>query len=129
MIDKESTLILLDEPDSGLDDASVEQLVNHIHMLRNLGHGIVIASHDKRLQECATALHDMSKSATRTKFYEIWQVKSTEKNYPMLKTKIGWKMNLNTLGICSKKLVSSTTCYGRIVSIVDPLTYPKMIHC
>ena len=80
MIDKENTLILLDEPDSGLDDASVEQLVKHIHMLRNLGHGIVIASHDKRLQECATSLHDMSEmSKQEPSFSEIWQVKSTEK--------------------------------------------------
>ena len=123
MIDKENTLILLDEPDSGLDDASVEQLVKHIHMLRNLGHGIVIASHDKRLQECATSLHDMSEVCKQEpSFSEIWQVKSTEKNYPMLKTKIGWKLNLNTLVSVQRNWLAALLVMGGLLSIVDPLT-------
>ena len=123
MINQENTLILLDEPDSGLDDASVEQLVEHIHMLRNLGHGIVIASHDKRLQECATSLHDMSRrSKQEPDFSEIWQVKSTEKNYPMLKTKIGWKLNLNTLVSVQTNWLAALLVMGGLLSIVDPLT-------
>ena len=123
MVNEESALILLDEPDSGLDDAAVEQLVNHIHMLRNLGHAIVIATHDKRLLECATALHDLSKSTEQEPTNnEIWQVNTTDNNYPFLRTKNRLENELKHLGIRTEKLVSSTTCYGRITLIVDPLT-------
>ena len=123
MIDEESRLILLDEPDSGLDDAAVEQLVKHIHMLRNLGHAIVIASHDKRLLECATVLHDLSKPTYQEPTNnEIWQVNSTDNNYPFLKTKIGWKMNLGTLVSVQRNWLAALLVIGGLLSIVDPLT-------
>ena len=123
MIDKESTLILLDEPDSGLDDASVEQLVEHIHMLRNLGHAIVIASHDKRLQECATALHDLSNiTPLKPAFEDIWPVSAVDKSYPLLKTKIGWNLNFSTLVSLQRNWLAALLVMGGLLSIVDPLT-------
>jgi ABC-type multidrug transport system ATPase subunit len=54
MLSKESRLILLDEPDSGLDDMSIETLKTHINQLRNAGHSFLIATHDTRLFQCAT---------------------------------------------------------------------------
>ncbi len=123
MIDNESTLILLDEPDSGLDDLSIKQLVEHIHMLRNLGHAIVIASHDKRLQECATSLHDLSKiTAQKPGFEEIWQVNAADKNYPLLTTKIGWNLNLITLVSLQRNWLAALLVMGGLLSIADPLT-------
>jgi hypothetical protein len=55
-------------------------------------------------------------------FSEIWQVKSTEKNYPMLKTKIGWKLNLNTLVSVQRNWLAALLVMGGLLSIVDPLT-------
>ena len=123
MVSQESRLILLDEPDSGLDDDSVELLVKQIHMLRNLGHGIVIASHDKRLRECATSLHDLSEATNQTPdFTEVWEVDSVDKNYSLLRTKIGWNLNLTTLVSIQRNWLAALLVMGGLLSIADPLT-------
>ena len=123
MVSDEKCLILLDEPDSGLDDASIEVLVEQIHQLRNLGHGIVIASHDKRIRECATSLHNLSEAINQQPDYsETWEVDATEKSYPLLRTKIGWNLNLNTLVSIQRNWLSALLVMGCLLSIVDPLT-------
>ncbi|MED5308896.1 MAG: ATP-binding cassette domain-containing protein [Candidatus Thermoplasmatota archaeon] len=123
MVSQESRLILLDEPDSGLDDDSIEILVKQIHMLRNLGHGIVIASHNKRLRECATSLHDLSEATNQTPdFTEVWQVDSVDKNYSLLRTKIGWNLNFTTLVSIQRNWLAALLVMGGLLSIADPLT-------
>ena len=47
-------LIFLDEPDSGLDQASRTSLIEDIHYLRQKGHAILISSHNKEFEKCAT---------------------------------------------------------------------------
>ncbi len=123
IVSQESRLILLDEPDSGLDDDSVEILVKQIHMLRNLGHGIVIASHNKRLRECATLLHDLSETINQTPdFTEVWEVDSVDKNYSLLRTKIGWNLNFTTLVSIQRNWLAALLVMGGLLSIADPLT-------
>ena len=123
IVSQESRLILLDEPDSGLDDDSVEILVKQIHMLRNLGHGIVIASHNKRLRECATSLHDLSETINQTPdFTEVWEVDSVDKNYSLLRTKIGWNLNFTTLVSIQRNWLAALLVMGGLLSIADPLT-------
>jgi hypothetical protein len=53
-ISSKPRLILLDEPDSGLDQASRLSLIEDIHYLRQKGHAVLIASHNKEFEECAT---------------------------------------------------------------------------
>ncbi len=48
------TMVLLDEPDAGLDDASVETLGGWLNELRSMGHGLLIATHDERMMAHAT---------------------------------------------------------------------------
>ena len=48
------TLVLLDEPDAGLDDASVDTLGGWLNELRTMGHGLLIATHDERIMAHAT---------------------------------------------------------------------------
>ena len=123
MVSHENSLILLDEPDSGLDDASVEVLIEQIHQLRNLGHGIVIASHDKRMRECATSLHNLSETQHQEPNYsKPWKVSATEKSYPLLRTKIGWNLNFNTLVSIQRNWLSALLVMGCLLSIADPLT-------
>ena len=122
MVSHESRLILLDEPDSGLDDASVEVLIEQIHQLRNLGHGIVIASHDKRMRECATSLHNLSVVSQQEPKHSIsWEVSATEKSYPLLRTKIGWNLNLTTLVSVQRNWLAALLVMGCLLSIADPL--------
>jgi len=53
------SLVLLDEPDAGLDDASVKTLGDWLEELRSSGHGLVIATHDDRIKQQATHLVDI----------------------------------------------------------------------
>ena len=123
MISKETRLILLDEPDSGLDDDSVECLVKQIHMLRNLGHAIVIASHDVRLRECATKLYDFNELKTNEVSNNLlWQVESNDHKNTFLMTKIGWKLNFETLVSIQTNWLAALLVMGVLLSIADPLT-------
>ena len=49
MVSSEPIMILLDEPDDGLDNSSREALVIHLKSLAGAGHGILMASHDEEL--------------------------------------------------------------------------------
>ena len=49
-------LVLLDEPDAGLDDPSVEVLCDWMEELRSKGHALLIATHDRRVMNRATHL-------------------------------------------------------------------------
>jgi ABC-type Mn2+/Zn2+ transport system ATPase subunit len=51
-------LCLLDEPSEGLDEASIQTLLNDINSLRARGHAFLIATHDARLS--ATATHTLT---------------------------------------------------------------------
>jgi ABC-2 type transport system ATP-binding protein len=47
-------ICLLDEPSEGLDEASVHTLIGDLAALRARGHAFLIASHDPRLEACAS---------------------------------------------------------------------------
>ena len=53
-------LVLLDEPDAGLDEASVNVLCGWLDQLRGYGHAILIATHDQRLMDRATHTVDVA---------------------------------------------------------------------
>lgn len=53
-------LVLLDEPDAGLDEASVNVLCGWLDQLRGHGHAILIATHDQRLMDRATHTVDVA---------------------------------------------------------------------
>ncbi len=53
LISDEPIAILLDEPDSGLDEKSVELLATMIRNLSATGHAILIASHNQSIISCA----------------------------------------------------------------------------
>jgi len=53
-------LVLLDEPDAGLDEASVDVLCGWLDQLRGHGHAILIATHDQRLMHRATHTVDVA---------------------------------------------------------------------
>ena len=61
----EPRICLLDEPSEGLDEDSVNTLLNDISTLRARGHAFLIATHDVRLRECATTLLEMDGGSTK----------------------------------------------------------------
>ena len=54
LISSEPRLIFLDEPDSGLDQASRTSLIEDIQYLKQKGHAVLIASHNSEFEDCAT---------------------------------------------------------------------------
>ncbi|MGB2372867.1 MAG: ABC transporter ATP-binding protein [Poseidonia sp.] len=56
-------LVLMDEPDAGLDDASVEVLCGWLDLLRGSGHAVLLATHDQRLVNRATHTLDVGEGA------------------------------------------------------------------
>ena len=60
MVSASPTLVLLDEPDAGLDEHALDSLMDQITSLAAAGHGFLIASHNPKIQSIATKLHDLS---------------------------------------------------------------------
>lgn len=56
------SLVMLDEPDAGLDDASIEALGGWLNELRCMGHGLLIATHDERILAHATHHFEIGQS-------------------------------------------------------------------
>jgi len=122
MLTDEPRLILLDEPDSGLDDDSIQTLVGHIHQLRNLGHALVIATHDARMFECATSLNDLKTSnKSEPNNSEKWELKSNENPQSLIRIKAGWRYNFSTLVSIQRNWLAALLVMGGLLSIIDPL--------
>lgn len=62
---EEPCLVLLDEPSTGLDDDAVSVLCRWLSVLRQRGHGLLVATHDQRLIEPATHLHTVATATTQ----------------------------------------------------------------
>ena len=63
LADNEERLILLDEPSEGLDENSVDTLKNQISLLSDMGHGIMIATHNESLASLANRRITVSDSS------------------------------------------------------------------
>jgi ABC-type multidrug transport system ATPase subunit len=53
------TMILLDEPDAGLDEGSIQTLNSWLRTLQHNGHGIVLSSHQGVFESLATHIHSL----------------------------------------------------------------------
>jgi hypothetical protein len=123
MVERQPRLVLLDEPDSGLDDSAIKVLIQYIHELRNIGHCFMIATHDSRLFECGSSLNDLNSEKTQEiTNNERWNIESKPKQGSFLKTKIGWKYNSSTLVSIQRNWLAALLVMGGLLSIVDPLT-------
>lgn len=123
MLSEKPRLILLDEPDSGLDDPSIGTLVGHINQLRSAGHAILIATHDERLFDCATSLHDLEKETVqKPKSCEPWKHFGKQANTSFLSTKMGWKYNASTMVSVQRNWLAALLVVGTLLSLVEPLS-------
>ena len=91
----ENRICILDEPSEGLDEESVKILVTHISSLRARGNSFLIATHDPRLQGCATTFinleHGNSNSTPSEESAEIPTLPNTEPQLALSK----WSANLD----------------------------------
>ena len=115
-------LIMLDEPDSGLDDAAINQLIDNIHQLRNLGHALLIATHNSKLFECATSMCSITKTETKQPKNNLeWSVSASPYETKFVRLKTGLRYNLSTLVSIQRNWLAGLLVLGTLLTIVDPL--------
>ena len=92
-------LVLLDEPDAGLDEASIEALCGWLDELRAGGHAVVLATHDRRLVDHATHLMDVAEGSVEAA--EPPQVNTADRSRtpsnPTGRSAWGVRMHLRTM--------------------------------
>ena len=118
LISQSPVAILLDEPDSGLDDDSVDLLCTTLRNIAAGGHAILISSHNKKVQNCA----DKSISFP----FEITENQVNKGVFEKIETTGAWKsnighrLNLRTMaGIANNTIVGLITL-GAMLALLEP---------
>tara|TARA_B100000900_G_scaffold226402_2_gene192224 strand:+ start:5883 stop:7103 length:1221 start_codon:yes stop_codon:yes gene_type:complete len=123
MVSNEPRLVILDEPDSGLDDRSIEVLIDHINQLRNSGNAILIATHDNRLFKCATKLNNLTEEVEQKPTGSgTWELHGTPSPNRFLSIKTGWQYNFSTLANIQRNWLAALLLIGGLLSLVEPLS-------
>lgn len=115
-------LVILDEPDAGLDDASIETLGGWLNELRGMGHGLLIATHDERIMNLATHRFEVGQEAkTQTKPPE--EVKAHQRPSTPVKRltpgAFGVRMHLRTLMWLNTNAIAGLLTLGILLSFGD----------
>ena len=83
------SLVMLDEPASGLDDDAVVTLCGWLCTLRERGHAVLVCTHDQRILQQASHVHDVAKQKTSTQTPANATVELTTKSTPAKRTTPG----------------------------------------
>jgi len=118
MVSSEPVAILLDEPDSGLDDDSVEQLAQTLRDLAAGGHAILVASHNSKIIESADRVIQFP--FTETKGDPVKGKFSLLESGVLRKTNIGHRMNLRTLSGVANNGIAGLLTLGAMLAMLNP---------
>lgn len=116
------TLVLLDEPDAGLDEASIETLGGWLNELRTMGHGLLIATHDERIMAHATHNFEVGQEKKTTGIIpeginaERRQSKSAKRTSSGA---FGVRMHLRTLMWLNANAIAGLLTLGILLSFGD----------
>ena len=116
------TLVLLDEPDAGLDEASIETLGGWLNELRTMGHGLLIATHDERIMAHATHHFEVGQGKKTTGIIpeginaERRQSKSAKRTSSGA---FGIRMHLRTLMWLNANAIAGLLTLGILLSFGD----------
>ena len=118
MISSEPVAVLLDEPDSGLDDESVEKLAQILRNLAAGGHAVLVASHNSKIISSADRIvefpfSEREGSPTSGEFTPI-EKGSIRKSY------IGHRMNLRTLSGFANNGIAGLLTLGAMLALLEP---------
>jgi len=119
-------LVLLDEPDSGLDEAAIDSLCEHVTTLAAAGHGFLIATHNPRLLSIATHLHDLN---TKTKHNSVsdepWVPLGTPAPSKWLLVRTGHRYSRSTSAGFARNGLAALMVLGCVLALGDPSVLPK----
>ena len=115
-------LIILDEPDAGLDDASIEILGQWLNELRTMGHALLVATHDERVMAQATHLYDVDQSefqTTTAPSIETVDARTSRKVKPLSPSAFGVKMHLRTMMWLNTNAMAGLLTLGILLTLGD----------
>ncbi len=128
MISPQPRLVLLDEPDSGLDDNALAALISDIGKLREAGHAFVIASHHPEIMKCATRLHNLeSETIQEQPKCQPWQALGTQEKVSLLSTKTGHRYLRSTRAGLARNGLTALLVLGTLLAFIDPVSFDKTI--
>ncbi len=118
MISEEPVAILLDEPDSGLDDLSVDKLVENLLNLAAGGHGILIASHNEKISAVANRIitfpfFEEKQSPQVGNFTKIETTTASKKN-------VGSRLNIRTMSGLANNGIAGLLVLGSLLAFINP---------
>jgi len=120
------TVILLDEPDAGLDEDSVSRLSGLIRDIADDGHGILIASHNSQIIACADRIVTFDDSVIESAPSDgvAWKIKSK----PAKKARIGNRLDRRTLGSLSQNIIPGMLVIGALLALSDPTQFDSRMR-
>jgi len=118
MISSEPIAILLDEPDSGLDDDSVERLAATLRDLAAGGHAILVSSHDSRIVSSADRIIEFpfneKKGDTTTGKFNLIEMGTNRK------LNVSHRLNLRTMAGFANNGIAGLLTLGAMLALLDP---------
>ena len=119
----EPCLVLMDEPDAGLDDRSMDSLCEWISELHQLGHGLLISTHDDRIKSLATVRHHLPDGTTTVVEKDVEGPASSDRpTTPQAKVtpgQFGWNMQWRTLAWLNQNAMAALLTLGILLSMGD----------
>ena len=118
----EPCIVLMDEPDAGLDDRSMDALCGWISELNHLGHGLIISTHDERIKSLATVRHHLPDGTTTAVQNENHETKLSPQRPNSQQTQItpgqfGWNMQWRTLAWLNQNAMAALLTLGILLSL------------
>ena len=125
LIQDKPTLILLDEPDAGLDAMSVEKLADTLANLRASNHGILMATHHPDLLKRADRIIDVDGSIQTQKVEGGVSIKSEASNSSF--SFVGTRLDFRTMASLSQNGISGLLVMGALLALLQIETWPNSL--
>lgn len=114
-------LILLDEPDAGLDDSAIQALCQQITSLRLAGHAFLVATHDERIVKCATRVNNLVEDIEQKPISgDKWVFAAVEKAKATNFILSGFSYNFKTMAGFANNGIAGFITLGILLSLVEP---------
>ena len=118
MVSSEPVAVLLDEPDSGLDEESVQQLSQTLRDLAAGGHAILVASHNSEIIGCADRIIEFPFNVRKGVPVE-GKFKALERGSER-KANIGHRLNLRTFSGIANNGIAGLLTLGAMLAMLNP---------
>ena len=120
LLSSKSKAILLDEPDNGLDDDSVERLAGLLRDLAAGGHSILVATHNPKILAISNRIVNFPFSIEELNppIGRFIQIDSEEGSTGM----VGHRINFRTMAGLANNGIAGFLVLGAMLALLDPLS-------